>query len=1023
MTAAAGLLPGNLFSVADSDFESALTGNWAATTNCTLAQSATHAFTGADSLRISATAGGAAVATYAGLPVVAGQGYDFSWYAFATAGSRTARASLVFRNGGGAQVGSTVNQTLYSLANGSWIPAADWFVPPATAVKVDIAITISTPGAGELTYLDLFYCAPALARVLVAWGTTPLSAGPQFADMTPFTRADKGISYGRGRGDEISAVQPGTGSFTLDNGQWPGWFAQGNAGSPFAPAISRRARISFADETGAFHSRFDGTITDLAPSWDDGTGLSSLTQVSAQGLLAWLNRGTTMRTMLEEEIALDAPLCLYTLADPPSATSAATTASDTSGNAAAPLQRHRYGTGASLSFGSGAGIIGALAPGFATSPLQSVLAATNSPIGNIQLEAYLPSPVSAAAGLTFGIWCSLGTNAGALPICLVNSRTGEFIAAEVTTGGVHPVQLAHALSPSSLVTGSTAVVAIPATIQHLMITVSGTTATLYVNGASAATLTVPAGFTADYLIVSGSPGGLSVNTLTGSPGGVSGSLNCAAVFATALSAGRIAAHWSAGSGQNWGSLIAVLAGNVLTYAGIPAAFTSIAGTGVSYADAADLAGQAPLSVLQQYQLADGGVFYENASGQIAFQDRAQRYAAQAVPALVLTPGQYEAPLGLPSSTQFLVNDSTAGNANIPAGVRAISAASVALNGTYPSGAPGSPVTAPFYSFPYTGTSEVIAGAVPDGDVLADAASWQVNIYGTPVPRSPSVTIDLATQPASQFSRATAYAVEIGQVIQLSGLPSSGPGGTRVNFLAVEGITETFTRGDQGVAWTLAFNTSPASQSGAWIPGDAAMGILDSTAVVGRGTDGATIGGYQYAGPPYPVPTFSAGMNETGNVGANDMRGLAANVQQAITPPAAFAQQVSLAQSIPDSTNTDLQWDILQYDTAGGFFLSGDVVAYHVQVPGIYDFMATVVFANNGTGDRRAWLQQNSGGAFGYAKVQSVSSGQTTALLVAATIACALGDKIKVTCFQTSGGSLAIGTSNGGAQFSARFRGQ
>jgi hypothetical protein len=256
------------------------------------------------------------------------------------------------------------------------------------------------------------------------------------------------------------------------------------------------------------------------------------------------------------------------------------------------------------------------------------------------------------------------------------------------------------------------------------------------------------------------------------------------------------------------------------------------------------------------------------------------------------------------------------------------------------------------------------------------------------------------------------------------VPASAPAGTRANFLMVEGLTESFKRtGDPSnpVDWTLQFNTSPGMSSAAWIAGDANMGVLDLTAVVGRGTDGASQSGIEYAGPPYPVPAFSSTMNLTGSVGANDMRGLAANVQQAITPPMFCAQQVTTAQSVPNITSTDVKWDTLQYDTSGGFALATSVTTWECMVPGNYLLMAVVCFPASATGAREAWFQHNGTQVDQNAQI-SGSSGFSNCLYVEAQIGLQLGDQVKVTCWQGSGGALVLNTGNGGCQFQGLFLG-
>ena len=997
--AAAGLLGGNIISVADSDFETGLTGNWG-TSNCTIAQSAAQAFTGSHSLAVTCTTTGDCNISYAAVKAFALQGYVLSGWALTPNSGRTLQLQESFFTSGFSFISNT-GLTAQGLTAGTWTPLAGSFASPGTTGLISPIYYIRGMSGGETIYLDLLYCANSLWQVLAAWQSSPLASSPLWADMTPWVRADKSITYTSGRGDETSTVQAGSASFTLDNSQPGGYFAPGNANSPFAPnlQVGKKIQLNACDETGAWHNRFTGHLTSMAVGWEGGPGLESLTTVQAQDLLGWLARDNQLRTMIEEEQLYDAPECMYVLADP----SGSTTASDSSGNAAPPLTLIEVGA-ATVKFGQGNGIIGYGAPGFSSSPLQCPTWAGAAAGTTAALQGYLPSPVSASAGFTAEIWYR-GSTAVTCLFTLVNSRTRE--AVTVGLNGSSEVVIAHYTAANLSVTDSVAVTISP--IGVLFLTVSGTTADLFWGDASQTTLTLPAGFTADYVVI----GGLSPSASSALPW--VGQLSCFAVYPAVLSTSRMLAHYTAGVEWNFGMKVSALVGNILRYEGIPSALQSI-DAGFSYADGYEITGQTPLSVIQLYQQVDGGVFYVNPAGQLAWQDRTARYGAQVTPALTLQAGQFEPDLTFTTSTQFMIDDATfGGSLNIPGGVRALNSAAVAAAGTYPDGDPLSPVTGPWYTLPYASAAGVPGNTMPDADVLTDAADWQVNIYGTPVPRSPNLTIDLATQPSgtgTQVSRAAVYGAGIGSVIKLATLPASAPGGSRVNFLMAEGLTETFTRDDSGITWTLAFNTSPASYSAAWIAGDANMGVLDSTAVVGRGTDGGSVIGIEYVGPPYPVPTFSGALNGNGNVGANDMRGLAANVRSCVYPPCAVAQQVSLAQAIASGSGVDIQWDTLWYDTAGGWNLTQAKTAYTVQLPGLYQLMAVAVCPAGAAADLQLWLQQNNTKINQQEQVPGFAG--TDAAAVTAQVQCAAGDTLKATVQQSSGSSQTLATTNGGA---------
>jgi hypothetical protein len=1036
--ASPGLLAGNLLSEADSDFET-WSGAWTAGANTAIGQSSKIAFCGCDSLLMLATGNGSVSATSPFLPFTALAGLAASGYLYTAYGS-AGHITVSFWNSSLGLISSAAATAVGLLAS-SWTPVVTAEPAPAGTAWITLTYTVTGMAAGQTAFLDLAYAADTPAQVLIAWDTQPTSSTPLFADVTPWIRADKGVGITRGRTDEVSEVQAAKLTTTLDN--TTGWFTVSNPGSPWYPGvlIGRRTQVNECDQDGAWYTRFDGTLTDLPVTWTGGNAAEALTPAAASGVLAKLGRAPGLRTMLEHEMLYDQPMCLYTLAEP----SGSAFASDSSGNGAAPLTVHDYG-GGTLAFGSGSPIVEAATS--ASSPITSILctpAVTGAgPSGNLdnQLEAFLPSQVSAAAGFTFEIWFTgfpFADNtdlATWYAIAVGDPRTGAMLAISVQGGSASQLPaLTLVYTPSIYSTAPVFTTASLSNAQNgfpefmpgmLAVTVSGTTATLWYQNLSfaaeggaavpVAAVTIPASFEATYLTVGGPLGGTQ---------GWSGSLNCAAVYPSALPAARLQDHFQAGSDACEGNPVYQLIGNVARYAGLPSWQLDLPTAGVSRAGLYSLYGQGPLAALQTYEQVDGGVLYENAAGQLAYQDRSARYAAQAsgAPVLQLAAGQYEPDL-LPSITdQFLINDCTTGTTllaadgttSITAWTRAVNQASVGNYGTYPDGTPQSPKTGPYYTL----------SAVDESlNVCQDAADWTTGTCSTPGPRSPAVTVDLLTQPGL---RAAVLSAGMGTMLQLQGLPGQYPGGVRPDFMLIEGMTERL-KWDEGAAeWTVVFNTSPSMQSGAWLAGDSAMGILDLTAVTGRGSDGQPSG---RIGPPYAVPSFTPAMNNTGNVGAEDMRGITANLQQALTPPAACASQLSLAQQIPPSTVTAVEWDTIGFDTASGFNLGtlGNPTAPYYIFPmgGTWLITATV-----------AWLAA-SGTTLTVIIGQPTTTGQPpTVILAEQTITGAASGptsqqvSVKVSptlpwlavfCSHTGFSNLTLDNSTGGCMLSAVFLG-
>src|SRR5581483_3368711 len=189
--------------------------------------------------------------------------------------------------------------------------------------------------------------------------------------------------------------------------------------------------------------------------------------------------------------------------------------------------------------------------------------------------------------------------------------------------------------------------------------------------------------------------------------------------------------------------------------------------------------------------------------------------------------------------------------NLPGGYPVTNAGAQDDYGTYngSAGSLQSPQVLPFADA--TGTS----GSYSTDDV-ADAGWWDVSVLGQPTSRVPSLTVDLLTLPASQFSIAAFYALDVGSVIKLASLPSQAPddaGQPLAEYHVFEGITETLDLNSH----TAALYTSPLPQSAAWVPGDSLLGVLGTTTVAGRSQTPSALG------PPYSVPTFGATLNRTG----------------------------------------------------------------------------------------------------------------------------------------------------------------
>lgn len=118
---------------------------------------------------------------------------------------------------------------------------------------------------------------------------------------------------------------------------------------------------------------------------------------------------------------------------------------------------------------------------------------------------------------------------------------------------------------------------------------------------------------------------------------------------------------------------------------------------------------------------------------------------------------------------------------------------------------------------------------------------------------------------------------------------------------------------------------------------------------------------------------------------------------------------STAQSIADSTNTNISYNTESFDSGGWFPGSGTTVTVPSgAIPSGYTTIALLVqgyvrFVANSTGGRQAWIMKN--GSQEDSTSVSAINGDTTDLLVLSIITAVSGDTITFQVRQTSGGNL------------------
>lgn len=151
-----------------------------------------------------------------------------------------------------------------------------------------------------------------------------------------------------------------------------------------------------------------------------------------------------------------------------------------------------------------------------------------------------------------------------------------------------------------------------------------------------------------------------------------------------------------------------------------------------------------------------------------------------------------------------------------------------------------------------------------------------------------------------------------------------------------------------------------------------------------------------------MPSWSTGQELTSSL----MNEITAYAQFWSSPPM-FRMYQANAQSIANTTFTQIMCDTAQWDTDSG---RSAVSPYSYTVPfaGRWELSGIAGFASNGTGARYALFYQN-GSAVTTTQVdeESVSAAGSTSdiAMVTCTVACNVGDVLALYGYQNSGGAL------------------
>jgi len=628
-------------------------------------------------------------------------------------------------------------------------------------------------GALSATRIAVHYAAGASAslympdvQVEIAFnaGVRTAAADRVWTDVSTYAELDRGVDIDAWRADEFSTCDANTLRLTLDNRD--GRFTPGRAASPYYPnvKIGRPIRVTATPVGGSASVRFVGFIDEWPLEWD-GSDQNAYSQVAATSRLARLGNDRKLRSIVEEEILLDSPLAYYPLSEAAGATSAA----DASGSPS-PASLVQKGSGAAVTFGT------------ATGPSTDGLTAASLTGGK---HLGLTSPTALAtevSGIT--IECFLNT-----------SGSNDQVMEAWTPIDAESVQSAAdiAIDGSGRVTSSGGTIVGPTVADGLThhaavsVTAAGSYV-LYSDGASAGSGTLSIG----------SPVSLSVGANPFGGNAFVGTLAHAAIFNSAVSASRIAAHADAGrtgfAGETPGARFARYA----SYAGIPAAEVD-ADAGTSPMAHIDTTDKTVLELLRTVETTEGGVLFDGRDGTLEFRSRSSRYLAASAFTLSVTSQQVEAGMSPKLDRSAIQNDVTATLADGTVTARATNATSVSDYGT---------------------KGDDLELATTDTTEPHSAAWWRVNTYAEPTSRVPALAVEILALDAA--TQALVLAAEPGTRFTVTGLPSQAASSTGDYF--VEGASESVSP----ESYVVTFNVSDATPYvNTLVLDSATRGLLDT----------------------------------------------------------------------------------------------------------------------------------------------------------------------------------------------------
>ena len=147
----------NLLTAGQASFETGLTG-WAASSNCTIAQSSTVAWDGVYSMAMTASSAASMSASTTtgtgGIPVTGGNRYAASAHFQPATTARQVQVSIGWYDTNGNLLSTSVGDAITTETASVWTRAYVEDTAPATAAYAAVVVTVVSAGNGEVHYVD-----------------------------------------------------------------------------------------------------------------------------------------------------------------------------------------------------------------------------------------------------------------------------------------------------------------------------------------------------------------------------------------------------------------------------------------------------------------------------------------------------------------------------------------------------------------------------------------------------------------------------------------------------------------------------------------------------------------------------------------------------------------------------------------------------------------------------------------------------------------------------------------------------